>query len=306
MDTLKRIMVGLDLTEMDEQLIKYAAFLCSASGIEQVDFMHTEKSLDIPQEIIADMPAKSPGSALEQAITQKVNAHFGQLPHVRVRVQVVEGTPVKEMLHHAKESQTDLIMVGRKLRLKGSGVLAQRILRSGNVSVLFVPEYAEPRLQRIVLSLDFSEYSIMALDRLLDSKLIASGVEIVCLHVYEVPSGYITMGESYAAFDERMKGFAREKFEQVLQRFPELAGRASLKLVRQENDQDIGGLIVLEAKRERADLLVIGAKGKSAAALFVLGSVTEKVVRHDNDVPLLVFKNKKEGIGFLDALLGNT
>ncbi|GHA59892.1 universal stress protein [Pontibacter akesuensis] len=305
MDTLKRIMVGLDLTEMDEQLMKYAAFLCSVSNVEQVDFIHTEKSLDIPQEIIADLPAKSAGKALEQVIAQKVNVYFGQLPHVQVSVQVVEGTPVKEMLHHAKVSQVDLILVGRKLRLKGSGVLAQRILRSGHVSVLFVPENSEPRLERIILSLDFSDYSMMALERLLDSTLLKTGVELICLHVYEVPSGYITMGESYAAFDERMKGFAKEKFEQVVQRFPKLAGRTSLKLVRQENDQDIGGLIVLEAKRERANMLVIGAKGKSAAALFVLGSVTEKVVRHDNDVPLLVFKNKNEGIGFLDALLGN-
>ncbi|GAB3815301.1 universal stress protein [Pontibacter rugosus] len=306
MNTLTRITVGLDLTEMDETLIRYAAFLCSQSAIEQVYFVHTEKHLDIPAELIANIPAPvSEAKAMKQVIEQKVKFYFDQLPHVQVQVQIIEGSPVKEMLHHAKETNTELILVGRKLRLQGSGVLAQKLLRSGRVSVLFVSENAEPVLGRIVVSVDFSEYSMMALERLLHSALALPSIEIVCLHVYEVPSGYITLGESFEAFDDRMRGFAKEKFDQVLQRFPQLEGRASLKLVRQDTNEDLGGLIVLEARRAQADLLVIGAKGKSAAALFVLGSVTEKVLRHNDEIPLLVFKNRKESIGFLDAILGN-
>lgn len=300
-------MVGLDLTEMDDTVIQYTAFLCSLSSIEKVFFIHTERSLDIPDGFFDEIgqQGRSTGESIEQAIADKVQGYFGNLPQVEVEVRVLEGSPLKELLHISKSERIDLTVVGRKLRLKGSGVLSQKLIRNGRVSVLFVPENYEPRLKRVVVSIDFSEYSMMALERLLNSALVIRELEVVCLHVYEVPTGYITLGISYEDFDKRMQGFAREKFDQLLARFPELASRATLNLVKQNNDDDIGELIVLEAKRAKGDMLVVGAKGKTAAALFVLGSVTEKLLRYNEDMPLIVFKKKKEETGFLDALLGS-
>ncbi|PVY40732.1 universal stress protein [Pontibacter virosus] len=306
MNSLKRIMVGLDLSEMDETLIRYTAFLCSISEIERVYFIHAEKSLDIPDEVLESMPNGMPADEkLRASLIEKVESYFGPDSRVQVDVQVVEGSPLKELLHWSKVKQIDLILAGRKFHMRGSGVLAQKLLRTGRVSVLFVPENIEPRLNHIVVSVDFSEYSLMALDRILDSALTRPEVRITCMHAYEVPTGYITLGISYEDFDERMKGFARNKFAQVLERFPELNDRATLHLVKQENEDDIGELVMVEAKRLKADMLVIGAKGKSAAALFVLGSVTEKILRYNDDVPMIVYKKENEEIGFLDALLGN-
>ena len=304
MNSLKRIMVGLDLSEMDETLIRYTAYLCSISEIEKVYFIHAEKSLDIPAEVLENMPDGIPADEkLKGALEEKVFQHFGPGSPTQVAIQVVEGTPLKELLHWSKIKQIDMILVGRKLRLRGSGVLAHKILRSGRMSVLFVPENAHPVLNHIVVSVDFSEYSLMALDRILHSALTRPEVQITCLHIYQVPTGYITLGMSYEDFDERMQGFARDKFDQVLARFPELGSRATLKLVKQGNEDDMGELIVVETKRAQADMLVIGAKGKSAAALFVLGSVTEKILRHNDDIPMIVYKKSNEKIGFLDALL---
>lgn len=300
-------MVGLDLSEMDETLIRYTAYLCSISEIEKVYFIHAEKSLDIPSELLQDVPQHSmpADERLRGALEEKVNQYFNPDLPVQVAVQVVEGSPLKELLNWSKIKQIDLMLVGRKLRLRGSGVLAQKLLRTGRMSVLFVPENARPVLNHIVVSLDFSEYSMMALDRIIHSALPRPEVAITFLNVYQVPTGYITLGMRYEDFDERMKGFARDKFEQVLARFPEMRDRARLKLVKQGGDDDMGELIVLEAKRARADMLVIGAKGKSSAALFVLGSITEKILRHNDDIPMIVYKKADEKVGFLDALLSD-
>lgn len=306
MNTLKRIMVGLDLTEMDDTLIRYTAFLCSISEIEHVYFIHAEKSLDVPDEVLESMPNGMPADEkLRTALVEKVESHFGSDSRVQVDVQVVEGTPLKELLHWSKVKHIDLVVVGRKFRMRGSGVLAQKILRNGRVSVLFVPENEGTILNHIMVSVDFSDYSLMALERMLNSSLLRPDVRITCLHVYQVPTGYITLGIHYEDFDKRMQGFARNKFEQVLARFPALKDRATLRLVKQENEDDVGELIMVECKRAEADMLVIGAKGKSAAALFVLGSVTEKILRFNDDIPMIVYKKKDEEIGFLDALLGN-
>jgi nucleotide-binding universal stress UspA family protein len=290
---------------MDDTLIKYAAFLCAELQVKEVCFIHVEKSLEMPGELLQSM-LREKLSAVEGVrlmISEKLKPVFDQLPGVDVELKVEEGNPLKELLHWAKLKDADLLLVGRKLRMRGSGVLAQKILRTGRLSVLFVPETFEPRLRRIVVSMDFSKYSEMALERVLHSTLSKPDVQLVCLHVYQVPTGYITLGMSYEEFDERMRGFAQEKYNQLLAHFPELKDRAELLMVRQQEQDDTGELVVMEAKRARADLLVIGAKGLSAAALFVLGSITEKVLRHDSDIPLLVFKNKDEELGFLDALL---
>ncbi len=299
-------MVGLDLSEMDDTLIRYAAFLCTLIPIEKVYFIHVERSLDLPQELMQDLQRSGlpVDESLCQMLEAKVLPYFEQMPQVKAEVQVAEGDPLRTLLHWDKVKQIDVVLVGRKLRLRGSGVLSQKLLRTGKESVLFVPENAEPVMRRIVVSIDFSEYSMMALDHVLHSVVNTPGIEIICLHLYQVPTGYITLGIPHDEFEERMKGFAYEKFDRVLEQFPELGSRACLKLVKEESGSDIGEQIVLEAKRARADMLAIGAKGKTAAALFVIGSVTEKILRYDSDIPLLVFKKEEEQLGLIDAIIG--
>ncbi|WP_439882861.1 universal stress protein [Pontibacter sp. MBLB2868] len=305
METLTRIMVGLDLTQMDEKLISYAAFLASEVQVEKVYFIHIEKSLELPPELLSNLQRDSLSAEenIRQSIASLVSPAFEHVPGVDVEILIEEGSPLKQLLHWSKVKEVDLMLVGRKLRLKGSGVLAQKILRTGHISVLFVPETFDPKLNRIVVSVDFSKYSDMALDRVLHSALAKPNIMVTCLHIYEVPTGYRTLGISYEAFDEKMQAFAREKYEKLLGRFPELGERSELVLVKKGNTADIGELIVLEAKRARADMLVIGAKGLTAAALFVIGSVTEKILRYDLDIPLLVFKRKDKEMGLLDAIL---
>lgn len=306
MTPLKNLLVALDLTEIDEVLILYTAFLSSQPAIEKVYFVHVSKQSDVPEEVLhsfgqGNLPADT---AIKERIDARVHEHFAGVPHVHTEVHILEGTPLKELLRFCKQKDIDLLVVGRKLRLRGSGALSHKLLRTGRLSVLFVPETAEMVLKKIVVSIDFSDYSMLALDQVLHSAVARPDVEIVCLHIYQVPTGYITLGISYEDFEERMRGFAIEKFENVLDSFPELRSRASLKLVKREQMDDVGELVVLEAKRAKADMLAIGAQGKSATALFVLGSVTEKILDDDTDIPLIVFKKKDEEVGFLDALIG--
>ncbi|SFF89504.1 universal stress protein [Pontibacter chinhatensis] len=305
MNTINRLMVGLDLTAMDDSMVAYAAFLCRELHIQNVYFIHVEKSLEVPAELVKSLERTglSVDEGIREMIMNKVGPAFQDLPDTFVEALVEEGTPLKELLHWAKVKEIDLLLMGRKLRLRGTAVLAQKVLRTSRRSVLFVPENIEPKLRNVVVSVDFSDYSTMALERVLQVAEQKPDIRVTCLHAYQVPSGYRTLGMSYEEFDERMRGFAEEKYKKLMERFPQLSERASLSLVRQEDDDDIGELVVVEAKRHRADLLVIGAKGMSAAALFVLGSVTEKILRYDLDIPLLVFKKRDEDLGFLDALL---
>jgi len=48
--------------------------------------------------------------------------------------------------------------------------------------------------------------------------------------------------------------------------------------------------IVEEAKKSRADLIIMGSHGRSALAAAVLGSVTYGVIHNETDVPVLIVR----------------
>ena len=306
MDTLNRLLVGLDLSPADQTLIKYTAFICTQLQVRQVTFIHVEGHLETPPDLVKNLRKENRESEahIRDMIASRVAADFSELPQVETEVLVETGSPLKQLLYWATERQADLILVGRKLRLRGSGVLGQKLLRRGRNSVLFVPEAFEPRLRKVVVRIDFSHHSEMALDRVRHFALAQPDVQVACLHVYQVPTGYITLGMSYEDFDRRMQDIALEKYENLMARFPGLQQRVEFVLVRQGEHNDVGAMLVMEAKRLHADMLVMGAKGMTTVAVYVIGSVTEKVLHYDMDIPLLVFENKdEEKLSFLDAIM---
>ena len=52
----------------------------------------------------------------------------------------------------------------------------------------------------------------------------------------------------------------------------------------------------------KTDLLIVGSRGRSRSAAVLLGSVAEKLVNSNHDIPMLVMKEKGENMGFLEAL----
>lgn len=307
MYALKKLLVTMDFTRMDEIQVCYTAFLCSILPIEKIYFVFVRLKQDIPQEVLqslnlAEVPAPHPEAL--QEMQKLVHHYFGSIKNVQTEIIVKDGYPLKELLKVSKQNEIDLIVTGRKLRLRGSGILSHKLVHTGGVSVLLIPETAMPELKHVVVSIDFSEYSKMTLAYIQQIASSQPNLQVTCLHVYEVPTGYISLGISYEEFDARTRNFAEEKFEKLMAEFPELKGRTYFSLVRKNLQDDTGEVIVLEANRARADLLVVGARGISWAALLMMGSVTEKVIRKNDDIPLLIFKNKNENLSFVDALIG--
>ena len=54
---------------------------------------------------------------------------------------------------------------------------------------------------------------------------------------------------------------------------------------------------------EGVSAIVIGSKGRTQAAAIILGSITEKLIRLDSTLPLVVVKQRKHNLNFLEALM---
>ena len=308
MSELKNLLVALDYTRMDEVIVCYTAFFCNLVPVEKVYFVHVRQKANLPTELlrtldILEEPEVHP--TMEQEMRELVQCYFVNQERTKTEVLLPTGNPLKEILRLSKQKDIDLIVTGQKLRLRGTGVLAYKLVHAGKSSVLLVPETSEPTLKRLVVSTDFSEYSELTLRHVMEMAKQKPGMEIICMHVYVVPTGYITLGVSYESFEAKIRQYAEKKFDAILQQFPELQGRACLNLVKKHPNDDTGEVLVMEARRLHADLLAIGARGVSGVSLLVLGSVTEKVIRRNTDMPLLVFKKKNENLGFIDAIIGS-
>ena len=297
----KRLLVGLNLADEDKSTIEYAALVSRMAQSEAVYFVHVANSLDIPAAVLAEYPDLiEPVDEHARARTaEMVGRHFDGHAGAQVAFEVIEGSPLFEMLRLVNQKDIDLVLVGRKPEDRVSATLAERLARKAPCSVLIVPEGTEPRIKKVLVPVDFSEHSADAMD-IAVAFASASGVpDICCLHVYRVPMGYGKTGKTYEEFGEIMKGHAQRDYGAFIRQC-DLRGLAATPLF--ELDYRPAKAIRKAIEEQQADLVVVGARGRSAAAAVLLGSVTERLIQ-TTDVPLLAVKKKGAGMTVLEALL---
>lgn len=112
----------------------------------------------------------------------------------------------------------------------------------------------------------------------------ATGAELIILHVVETSFAWYT-----GAFYQQIIDELREFGEKVLQKAAELAEKEGVKARTLSVDGHSGTAIVRVAEREGADLIVMGAVGRSMVEEALVGSVSHYVVRHAH-CPVLVVK----------------
>ncbi|MDO8966433.1 MAG: universal stress protein [Algoriphagus sp.] len=301
MKFFSKAMVGLDLTEMDDILIKKTAVFVKFLGINKCYFVHVAKNLEIPREILDNYPdlLAPTDESIEAIITNKLKEH--NFPEdIETEVFVDEGShPLDSFLRWAKIKDVDLIIMGRKESLPGHGVLADGVAKKAPCSVLLVQEKRPIKFpKKVLIATDFSSHNhlIYEFAEQITDKL---GAELVPLHLYEVPHGYSKTGKTYEEFSEIMKENAKNDFKKFVSKHhhPELACEMLL------NDGKNPGNLILEfATKIEADMILLGSRGRTTSAAILLGSTAEKLIHVNKYLPMLIFKKKGETMGFFDAL----
>ncbi len=304
MYAIKRLMVGIDLTEMDDKLIAYLPVLEEIFHPEVIYFVHVAKTLKLPERVREKYPnMMAPvDESLENDIRKKIEKEYKPKSEIEFRYEIREGDPIREILNWSEIKEVDLIVMGRKNDMTGEGKLANRLARVAHCSIFFVPEnVSEAHLKRVIVPIDFSKTSGMALNFAMEMKE-HMGCDVVVQNSYEVPSGYSTIGKTYEEFAEIMKKNAREDASLFLKKrdIPEDEVSVVLSL---DDEEDPAERAYEEASRQHADLIIIASRGRTGFASILLGSVAEKMIRYNSNIPLLIVKDKKENLGFFQALL---
>lgn len=298
---VKRVLVGLDLSEMDDRLISYTSFLVKVFEIEVVYFLHVAKSLELSKGLTDKYPdlLAPADETIEKGIQTKIDKHF--TADCDYHIEVREGNAEDKILRWADLKEIDLAVMGRKLDLKGTGILPGKLARTIHCSIVYVPETAENEISRIMASTDFSKTSSMAIEEAMIIKKVTNA-HVIVHNSYKVPSGYHLSGKSYEEFAEIMKSNTYEDAVRFLEALNININDVEI-LLSLDTEDDPAEIAYEEARKNNVNLIIIGSKGRKELASMLIGSVAEKMIRYDTNIPLLVVKDKKENLSFLQALL---
>lgn len=296
-------MVGLDFSDMDSQLIRYTAFLSYYYQLEKIYFVNVQPNLDIPEDLDEGGEDSVPiDEKLKQEMIQEVETHYPNYDPNLVDFKIIEGSPRREMLRWSHIKHIDLLIVGKKSSHNGSGIVPQQLARKVSCSVLFVPENAPLSLRKIILANDFSEYAKAALEQALFFKQTDPAIHVISNHVYTVPYGYYRTGKTEGQFAGIMEKHAKAKYENFVGVDSHAYQLIETEYTYNPKKSSPADYVYQTATRESADMIVTGARGLGAATALLLGSVAEKLLKIDHEIPVLIVKLKDRTFSFMDMI----
>ena len=277
------MLVCLDLSEMDEVLVKYARFFCEKAGVKKVYFVHNVKTYDLGDDFREWFGDIDLAGEVEKEINSLVKNHFGEAAEYDILVSEEPNTEVI-LADVVRQYKIQLTMVGRKEQLKGSGVLGTKLLRILPCSVLVVPELAAHKITKILVALDFSKGSLKSLEhgRHLTEQL---GVPAEVLHTYQLPSQYFPMVNETEAVKKAEK-HVWDKISELKKKHPAL-DKMNFFIVRAAG-KSVAERIESHLARHGNDFLILGRKGSNPLPTLNLGSVPSELYASANRIPLLM------------------
>jgi nucleotide-binding universal stress UspA family protein len=294
---LKRILFPTDYSRCsDDALLRalwlaelYHAELHNVHALLPLDYdpwnatHHLPDLAHIQQQIDALLPeATDPGQ----------KGRFETVPLITATVRGVAQAPA--ILTYAREHDIDLIVMGthgrRGINHLMLGSVAEEVVRMSSCPVLTVRATDTPLapIRQILVPLDFSDFSSRALTA---ARHIASdvGASIRALHVIEEvlhPSFYVTGQTSLTSWYPEIEATSVKE----MQKLADNAGGPDVPLEYHVKEGRSAVDIVSFAKRNDIQLIVMASHGLTGIEHFLLGSVTEKVVRMA-PCPVLVIKS---------------
>ncbi len=300
MERYRRIGVFLTGSPADSVAIAFAGQFAELAQSEKLLCVHVPGSRLEGFEDHADVPVD-----VDQ-LREDILAQLPQAVADHADIEVRAGDGVVEILRAACDLELDLIVKGRLLptHQAAAGSAFTRLARKSPCSVLVVPNYCRPHMSRLLVTVDFSEHSRLALEAALEIARAAAArgerAQVLVHNVYCVGYGYHKLGLSFQQAVAQRGKLAQEKLDKFVSQFD--TSGIEFDTVCTCSDDVTSAVLSLSAAR-KMDMIVVGSRGMSTAAAVVLGGTAERILANSAQ-PLLIVKQKGETIGLLNALLG--
>jgi len=279
MDRLKNIIVAVDFSACSRSALAQATRLARWNGA-RLQAVHV-----VDSSTVADL-AGALRVPVEEVRAQAVHTTTHELEQwVKAvgggaEVSILTGSPIHEILRRVQAVAADLLVAGARSDLDQAhqvGTLAGGLLRNGPGKVLLVNEGGAAAFRKIVVCVDFSPTAHLAVDQ---ARRMASqeDCEIHCLHVFNPLSSKWPFGPPLLEVTEEIKQRHADALQTRLAEFvgrPEGMNLHCHVVGASRYGQGIAGF----ARQNQADLIIVGARGRTNLRYVTLGSTAERLLR---------------------------
>ena len=309
---MKTILVPLDGSALAEAVLPYVRLLANTLGA-RVRLLHVITEVDTPNPLaydistlysMSDVVAARQTSYHQslQALREHAEGYLASQA-MRLKDDGIEvdldarfGAPPDMIVEVAEQRSVSLIAMATHgysgLRRWALGSVTDRVVQATRTPVFVVrgtPEpHGEPELQRILVPLDGSEFAREALPLAADIAASAQAeIELIQAIVPDMPPidpVIPTSTEAQPALAVQREHAAGELTAQA-----EQLARPGLPIKTAVATGYAAEVIVDEATRRRADLIVMATHGRGGLRRWALGSVADKVL-HATTTPLILVR----------------
>jgi nucleotide-binding universal stress UspA family protein len=297
----KHWLACLDLSNMDDVLIGYSAFLTSVVKPKTITFFHTVESGPTALEIVEQFPEIDSEEEfldlIRSELQEKITGHFDD-DSIEIRIVIKQGKPTDQIIDVTNSLEPDLILMGKKIGYAGEGVIPRRILKYVSASVLFVPENSRYSLENVLVPVDFSEQSAIAVQT---ASSLVNGGNVTAQHIYRYRAQFFP----YTLSDEEKRDVDK-KIEKKMQSFQNengISDGVNFVLTLHKKGK-VADEVYNQVVKDQIDFIIVSAKSKKISSI-ISHDFTDKMVDYAFGIPLLVQKNKEKHRKFLRALLGD-
>ena len=310
MEPIKNILVCLDLSNTDKDLLTYARFIVNAAKKpEKIYFINVLRHFYLPKDIHKDFPHLEETVIKErkEEIRKDIDTFFSHIQNVDKEIIVAEGSGLKTLLKVIDEKEIDLVLIGRKNDGSGHGVLTLRMGRRCPVTLFIIPQGCDKKIAKelqkwnILIPVDFSNYALIAVQFAVSIAKNYRNTEIFCQHVYSVLIGYHYTGKTHDEFAEIMKQNAKKKFK-IFIKGCDCSGVKINDVYTLDDNENVVEDIHNYAKKINATGIIFSSKGMTATSSIFLGSTAEKLIKIDPEFPLLVVRKAGDYKGFMHLI----
>jgi nucleotide-binding universal stress UspA family protein len=284
MDATQRILVGADLSEQSDEAIRQADTWARAHGWELLVCHVAPSPLgvhmlfpQVTEQEVLDQPQSQ--LKLEQALREHVAKLTGR-PATELQVIIETGTPDVRLIDQAEERSARVLVVGSHshsgLKYIFLGDVAESGVRHAHCSVLVARPHRATK--RILVATDFSDGATAALAAAAEhARATGARLTLACSieHRMQVAREMTAFGSTSGFMQDEYKEVRRDAEKRMAQQLTSAATRGEMMAL----DGKPAPALVQAAGETDADLVVIGASGRSGLKRMLLGSVAEKVVR---------------------------
>jgi nucleotide-binding universal stress UspA family protein len=200
-------------------------------------------------------------------------------------VKIYSGGHLDQLVEWVDAQKFDLVVMGKKSVHGGSGVFSSKVVRLTTSNTLFIPETSKASIHKIVLSLDFSDYSKNSAI-LAKALSLHTGATLLPVHVLKHGMQYFPYIRKPSEFQEELKKKAVSNYKKLKEK---AALSEDIEII-QGQDVAVSQSLYDYAIRNGADLIVLGNKGKTDDDTLLIGSVAEGMIATDKHLPVFIVK----------------